>query len=305
MPVQTIFQSKSTLWIDVTQPTIELLKEIGAQYQIDEYLLEDSIDPDHLPKYEQSGNIKFFLTRENVNQERSSLRGISDVSTKLSFFLINSIIISIHRLESPSVMSVKKDLDALSPEEKEEYTADDIALMLALEIIKTFDAVSTTLDSKLDQLEREVFMDSEPKKDLIKNLYKLKRKSGLNTRILNLSSGWINQFHLLNLKPVELEDLFDKQRDVVSDFDHLTIQVNNLISMYLAMSDQRANQVMKLLAMYSVYFLPITFIAGLYGMNFKYMPELETPYGYFLTLGAMALIVVFTFIYFQRKKWGG
>ena len=73
--------------------------------------------------------------------------------------------------------------------------------------------------------------------------------------------------------------------------------------MSLALTDQKANQVMKLLAMYSVYFLPITFIAGLYGMNFKFMPELTYQYGYFLTLGLMALIVIVTFIYFRRKKW--
>jgi magnesium transporter len=73
--------------------------------------------------------------------------------------------------------------------------------------------------------------------------------------------------------------------------------------MFIALSDQKANQVMKMLAIYSVYFLPITFIAGLYGMNFKFMPELQHPYGYFATVGVMVLIVIITFIYFRRKKW--
>jgi magnesium transporter len=73
--------------------------------------------------------------------------------------------------------------------------------------------------------------------------------------------------------------------------------------MFLALSDQKANQVMKMLAIYSVYFLPITFIAGVYGMNFEYMPEITKPYGYFATLGLMGLIVIITFIYVRRKKW--
>jgi magnesium transporter len=72
--------------------------------------------------------------------------------------------------------------------------------------------------------------------------------------------------------------------------------------MFLALSDQKANQVMKMLAIYSVYFLPITFIAGVYGMNFEYMPEITKPYGYFATLGLMGLIVIITFIYVQKKK---
>jgi magnesium transporter len=73
--------------------------------------------------------------------------------------------------------------------------------------------------------------------------------------------------------------------------------------MFIALSDQKANQVMKMLAIYSVYFLPITFIAGLYGMNFDHMPEIHTEYGYFATVGVMVLIVIITFIYFRRKKW--
>jgi magnesium transporter len=73
--------------------------------------------------------------------------------------------------------------------------------------------------------------------------------------------------------------------------------------MFLALSDQKANQVMKVLAIYSVYFLPITFIAGVYGMNFDHMPELHSKYGYYITIGVMLTIVIVTFIYARRKQW--
>ena len=73
--------------------------------------------------------------------------------------------------------------------------------------------------------------------------------------------------------------------------------------MFLALSDQKANQVMKVLAIYSVYFLPITFIAGVYGMNFDQMPELHSKYGYYITIGVMLTIVIVTFIYARRKQW--
>jgi len=131
----------------------------------------------------------------------------------------------------------------------------------------------------------------------------VKRKSGLNTRILNMSGDWISKFKTLDLEDVQVMDLLDKQKDVTADYDHLNAQTTNLISMFLAMSDQKANQVMKLLAIYSVYFLPITFIAGIYGMNFDNMPELHHKNGYFFTLGLMFVIVTFTFIYMRRKRW--
>jgi magnesium transporter len=73
--------------------------------------------------------------------------------------------------------------------------------------------------------------------------------------------------------------------------------------MFLAMSDQKANQVMKVLAIYSMYFFPITFIAGIYGMNFVFMPELNLKYGYYITLGLMAAITIITFFYVRKKGW--
>jgi magnesium transporter len=69
------------------------------------------------------------------------------------------------------------------------------------------------------------------------------------------------------------------------------------------MSDQKANQVMKVLAIYSMYFFPITFIAGIYGMNFDVMPELHTEYGYYFTLGIMGLLSLITFVYVRKKGW--
>lgn len=169
--------------------------------------------------------------------------------------------------------------------------------------MKSFDDESKKLIEIIDKLETEIFMQNSPQLNPIKKLYKIKRKAGLNARVLNMSSDWIGAFKKLNLKDIEIADLVDKQKDVMSDFDHISAQITNLISVYIALSDQKANQVMKLLAMYSVYFLPITFIAGLYGMNFEFMPELHQKYGYYATLGVMLIIVIATFIYFKKKKY--
>ena len=148
----------------------------------------------------------------------------------------------------------------------------------------------------MDNIENEIFLKTTNNSNQIRRLYKLKRKSGLNARILNISTDWIDKFKTLNLSDTEVSDLKDKHKDVIADFEHLNAQVTNLISMFLAMSDQKANQVMKVLAIYSMYFFPITFIAGIYGMNFENMPELHLPFGYFLTLGLMGFITLLTFI---------
>lgn len=300
MPIEQKYKTAQWEWIDVTAPTDEDLRFLHERYHINYLLLEDTIDPNHLPKFEEVGDVKFFLARESTDLERRTLNNISDISSKLGIFLLPKLIITTHRSKSKSIYEV---CDELKKENPENISRDHLALRLALKIIKTFDDESRNLLEIMDAIENEIFLKNTNQSNQIRRLYKLKRKSGLNTRILNISGEWISKFKTLDLEEVEVMDLLDKQKDVIADFDHVNAQTINLISMFLALSDQKANQVMKLLAIYSVYFLPITFIAGVYGMNFDNMPELHHKNGYYFTLGLMVLIVVITFIYTRRKKW--
>lgn len=299
MPIDTIYRDSQCEWVDVEAPTAEDLKFLHERYEINNLLLEDTMDPNHLPKYEEDGNIKFFLLRESTELERKNLNTISDISTKIGIFLLENTIITIHRMKTRSISETKKQLTGMQAE----VSPSKIALMLALLIMKSFDDESVSLLETMDNIENEIFLKNTNHTNQIRRLYKLKRKSGLNSRVLTISTDAVDKFKLLNLQDSEIVDLKDKHKDVVADFDHLNIQITNLISMFLALSDQKANQVMKVLAIYSVYFLPITFIAGVYGMNFDNMPELHHKYGYFITLGIMALVVICTFIYARRKQW--
>ncbi|MGK6342566.1 CorA family divalent cation transporter [Chryseobacterium sp. DT-3] len=299
MPIDTIYRDSQCEWVDVEAPTAEDLKFLHERYEINNLLLEDTMDPNHLPKYEEDGNIRFFLLRESTELERKNLNTISDISTKIGIFLLENTIITIHRMKTKSISETKKQLTSMQTE----VPPSKIALMIAILIMKSFDDESVSLLETMDNIENEIFLKNTNHTNQIRRLYKLKRKSGLNSRVLVISTDAVDKFKLLNLQDSEIVDLKDKHKDVVADFDHLNIQITNLISMFLALSDQKANQVMKVLAIYSVYFLPITFIAGLYGMNFDNMPELHHKYGYFITVGAMALVVICTFIYARRKQW--
>lgn len=299
MPIDTIYRDSGCEWIDVEAPTAEDMKYLHERYEINNLLLEDTLDPNHLPKYEADGNVKFFLLRESTELERKNLNTISDISTKIGIFLLENTIITVHRMKTKSISETKKQLST----GQENSSPDKVALMIALIIMKSFDDEAISLFETMDNIENEIFLKNTNHTNQIRRLYKLKRKSGLNSRVLTISTDAIDKFKLLNLQDSEVVDLKDKHKDVVADFDHLNIQITNLISMFLALSDQKANQVMKVLAIYSVYFLPITFIAGLYGMNFDNMPELHTKHGYFYTLGVMGVIVICTFIYARRKQW--
>jgi magnesium transporter len=300
MPIEIIFKNDHCEWIDVESPTEEDLVVLHQRYDINPLLLEDTIDANHLPKFEQDGNVNFFLMRENTQHERSNLNTISDISTKLGVFLIDKVIITIHRLKNRSIYEFRKEI--LLPVNAE-ITRDQIALNLALKVMKSYDDESGSLLEIMDHIESEIFLKTTNHSNHIRRLYRLKRKSGLNTRILNISAVWVEKFKLLQIEDAAVTDLKDKYKDVIADYEHLNTQVTSLISMFLAISDQKANQVMKVLAIYSMYFFPITFIAGLYGMNFVFMPELNLKYGYFFTIGLMGIITLITFLYVRKKGW--
>jgi len=297
--MNTLYRGPQCEWIDVEAPAQEDLDLLHEKYTINTLLLEDTMDPNHLPKYEEDGEVKFFLLRESTEMERKNLNTISDISTKIGIFMVDHTLITVHRMKAKSITETLQQLE----KRKEETRPQHIALMIALIIMKTFDDESISLMETMDNIENEIFLKNTNHTNQIRRLYKLKRKSGLNSRVLTVSTDAVDKFRLLDLQISEVIDLKDKHKDVVADFEHLNIQITNLISMFLALSDQKANQVMKVLAVYSVYFLPITFIAGVYGMNFDNMPELHHQYGYYFTLGLMALIVIITFIYARRKQW--
>jgi magnesium transporter len=79
--------------------------------------------------------------------------------------------------------------------------------------------------------------------------------------------------------------------------------VNNLMNLFLSLSAQKTNDVMKVLTIFSVFFMPLTFIAGIYGMNFEFMPELRQKWGYPGVLLLMVLVALFIYVYFKKKKW--
>jgi magnesium transporter len=79
--------------------------------------------------------------------------------------------------------------------------------------------------------------------------------------------------------------------------------VSGMLDIYLSSVSNRMNEVMKVLTIFAALFIPLTFIAGIYGMNFDFMPELHWRWGYFAVLGAMAAVAISMLIYFKRKKW--
>ncbi|MOA22565.1 Magnesium transport protein CorA [compost metagenome] len=78
---------------------------------------------------------------------------------------------------------------------------------------------------------------------------------------------------------------------------------NNLLSVYISLASQKTNEVMRVLTIFSVFFMPLTFIVGVYGMNFENMPEIKSPHGYAITWVVMGIVTIIVYFWFKRKKW--
>lgn len=125
MPIDTIYRCEHCEWVDVESPTAEDLKFLHERYEINNLLLEDTIDPNHLPKYEEDGNVKFFLLRESTELERKNLNTISDISTKIAIFMLDKTIITIHRMKTKSISETKKRLQATQEDANPQKTRPD------------------------------------------------------------------------------------------------------------------------------------------------------------------------------------
>jgi len=131
----------------------------------------------------------------------------------------------------------------------------------------------------------------------------LKRRASLCKKLLLLSGEVIHAVSHRQKKSNELQDIRDNQAKLQLFYDQLTEDAQNLVATYMSYSAQKTNDVMKVLTVFSAYFLPLTFIVGVYGMNFEFMPELDWKWGYPAVLLLMLIVFLVIYIWFRRKKW--
>jgi magnesium transporter len=139
--------------------------------------------------------------------------------------------------------------------------------------------------------------------NLLKNLYHIKRKVSVIRRILTLSKEITNKVEEGFKKDAMYREMRDNYVQQTTEYDQLNEDINNLLSLYLSISGQRTNEVIRVLTIFSVFLMPLTFIVGVYGMNFEHMPELKWEYGYLFSFGVMILVTVVIYLWFKRKKW--
>jgi magnesium transporter len=136
----------------------------------------------------------------------------------------------------------------------------------------------------------------------LEELYFIKSQSRILKKVLHITHEIIEHIDPKYKNSYLYQDIRDKLLNLLTVNEESVENSNQLMTTYLSISDQKNNEVVRLLTIFSAFFLPLTFIAGIYGMNFKFMPEINWKYGYFFSIIFMLAIVIVIYSWFRRKK---
>jgi len=293
-------------WLDVDGiHEISLIEKLGKLYNLHPLLLEDVVNTEHKPKLEIYDTGHLFLTLKMLHVETESPICIS--SEHVSFVLTDNYLISFQEeLTSDIFAPVLKRLEA-SVGKTRRNGADYLLFALMDIIVDNYFIVLEKLGDNLDIAEDQVIRGTE---DLsLTELYSLKRELTTVRRQIWPLRDMISQLMREDNEQISKDvipyyrDLYDHTMQVLDTIDSYRELVASLADVHLSTISNKMNSVMKTLTIFSAVFMPLTFIVGVYGMNFEYMPELKMHYGYFYVWGLMAVVTIALIFYFRSKKW--
>ncbi|MBC7888905.1 MAG: magnesium transporter CorA [Ferruginibacter sp.] len=299
MPISdwTVDTSKFS-WIDIVNPTTAELKQVSEKYSLHHYTLRDCLEPDHLPKHEDMGDTQFIITRMLNETQTVKLHTVQEISSKIAVFYNDSFIITIHRLPQSVLEHIKVKYVATG---KCKNTSELVTKIIWF-VLHSYDQPAIQLSNEVDTYEDKIFLQALTPL-MMEDLYFIKRKAAICNKLLMLTGEVINTIRTTPEDIVALQDVKDLHVKLSTLYDQANEDVTNLLNIYLSLSARKTNEVVKVLTIFSVFFMPLTFVVGIYGMNFDFMPELNQKWGYPAVLILLVLISAGIFWWFRRKKW--
>lgn len=284
-------------WIDITAPSLDDLSAVAEKYALNHHNLQDCLEPDHLPKFEEGDPFNFIILRKVLGDKEKGTT-IHSLTTKIAVFYDGDTIVTIHRVPHPDLFPACEQLIKAG----KINTIDGFLIKIIAKVQQSYTHFAADLNAEIEETETRLFIKKQATES-IENLFLLKRRASLCKKLLLLTGEVVSAIQHRQKKSSEVQDIRDSQIKLQLFYEQLTEDALNLVSMYMSISANKTNDVMKVLTIFSAYFLPLTFIVGVYGMNFEFMPELEWTYGYPLVLGLMVVVFLLIYFWFRRKKW--
>jgi magnesium transporter len=232
---------------------------------------------------------------ESAAAHADSIQGLT---RKVAIFWGVGFVVSIHRRDQPHLAALREEAAAKA------LPVDTLVGEIVRRTVATFERPLDRLYAEFENLEAQAFQERTPRR-FVSESYLLKRQASLVKRLLRLTLDTLPKLKemLDNHGDRRLRAARESVESSAFYADDLVENLTHLLNLHLSLQSHREGEVMRVLTMFSVFFLPLSFIAGVYGMNFEFMPELHHPWGYFAVLGLMAAVVLGLAIWFRRRGW--
>jgi magnesium transporter len=290
-------------WINIDGVhEIKVIEEIGKHFNLHPLILEDIVDTDQRPKIKDFGDYIFIILKMLYCDKKSNTIRVEQVSLILG----KNYIISFQEREG-DVFSFIRERIRNNIGRIRKLGADYLAYSLMDAIVDNYFTIIERLDEEIENLEDKVMIQPNPSN--VQAIHKLKRdliflrKSvwPLREVISFLEKG--ESPLVLKSTNIYLRDVYGHTIQVMDTVETLRDIISGILEIYLSSINTKMNEIMKMLTIIATIFIPLTFITGIYGMNFQYMPEIKWYWGYPVVLSIMVAIGIGMLIYFKRKKW--
>jgi magnesium transporter len=290
-------------WINIDGiHEVGIIEKIGHNLHLHPLVLEDILNTDQRPKLDDYEDYLFICAKMLTYDSENSRLNVENISLVLS----SDYVISLQEVEGDIFDPIRERLRKGKGRIRKEGH-DYLAYTLLDAIVDNYFTVLEKIGEEIESLEEEVI--SDPDERTVEGIHHLKREL-----IFLRKSVWplrevVNTLDRGESPIVQdgtrvfLRDVYDHTIQVMDTTETFRDMVSGMLDVYLSSISNRMNQVMKVLTIIATIFIPLTFIAGIYGMNFKYMPELELKWAYPLVLGCMLVIGIIMLIWFRRKRW--
>jgi magnesium transporter len=299
--IETVLRAEesSFVWIDVTDPSREELDELAERYGLHSTSVQDCLDPEHLPKHERIGPVVFVIVRSYDEAAPGTAESTRDLTRKLAIFAGDGFVLSIHRKPQPYLTEIKHRLPAALPAEDAAYS---LLPLLIVSAVETFWQPLEEAEEAVGKHEETIFASRDVRR-VVREVYLLKRRVTVIRWMARHTMEVIQRLRSPERSAPLLQDAREEAESLYFAADELLEDVNSLLNMQLSLSAHQTNHVIRILTLFSVFFMPLTFIVGVYGMNFEHMPELKWRFGYAGAWGVMIATTVGIYTWFRRKGW--
>ena len=290
-------------WINLNGlHNIDWVKHLGDLVNAHPLLLEDILNTNQRPKFDDFNDHLFLeINMLTWHEEKQEI-----VTEQLSLLMKPGILITFQEIDGDGFEQIRQHIRGGSQRVRLMGT-DYLMYMILDAIVDHYFIVLENLSDTIEDLEDEITRHPDPetlnaiqhlKRDL---LFLRKTVWPLRELISSLARGTSPLIQKETM--IYLRDVYDHSIQIMDIVETFRDMLSGILDIYLSSVSNQMNEVMKVLTIISTLFIPLTFIAGLYGMNFDNMPELHLRWGYFAVLGVMLILLILMILYFRRRKW--